>query len=73
MGDVRRRPRGDAERVADGRQGYAWNHGARDGSWQYTVWFPHPIHSVRVECVARKQEARFRRLCAEAMRTLKFH
>jgi hypothetical protein len=31
------------------------------------------VHSVRVECVARKQEDRFRRLCSEAMRSLDFH
>jgi hypothetical protein len=28
---------------------------------------------VRVECIARKQEDRFRRLCEEAMRSLDFH
>jgi hypothetical protein len=38
----------------------------------YTAWFPHPVHSVRVECIARSQARRFKRLCAEAMRSLEF-
>jgi len=61
------------ERVVDGRKGYVWNHGSRDGYWSYAAWFPQPVHSVRVECVARKQTGRFKRLCAEAIRSLEFH
>jgi hypothetical protein len=61
------------ERVVDGRKGYTWNHRARDGFWQYAAWFPHPVHSVRVECIAKSQEDRFRRLCAEAVSSLEFH
>jgi hypothetical protein len=54
------------ERVVDGRRGWVWNHGSRDG------WFPQPVHSVRVQCIARRQTARFKRLCAEAIRSLEF-
>ena len=61
------------ERVVDGRKGYVWTHRAGDGSWQYAAWFPQPVHTVRLECVARTQEAQFRRLCAEAIRSLEFH
>jgi hypothetical protein len=61
------------ERVVDGRKGYVWKHRARDGSWQYAAWFPRPVHSVRVECIAKRQLDRFQRLCAEAIRTLEFH
>jgi hypothetical protein len=61
------------ERVVDGRKGYVWKHRARDRSWQYSAWFPQPVNSVRLECVAKKQEDRFRRLCAEAIGSLEFH
>jgi hypothetical protein len=61
------------ERVVDGRKGYAWNHRSRDGHWQYAAWFPQPVHTVRVECIAKRLEGRFRGLCAEAIRSLKFH
>ncbi len=61
------------ERVVDGRSGYVWTHIGRDGYWLYAAWFPHPVHSVRFECVAKRQLPRFKRLCAEAMTSLKFH
>lgn len=61
------------ERVVDGRRGYVWNHRDRQGEWLYSAWFPHPVHSVRLECVARRQADRFKRLCAEATKSLKFH
>jgi hypothetical protein len=61
------------ERVVDGRKGYVWDHGSRSGFWYYAAWFPQPVHTVRVECVARTQRERFERLCAEAMRSLEFH
>ena len=61
------------ERVVDGRMGYVWNHFSRRGDWHYAAWFPHPVHSVRVECVARTQMGRFKRLCAEAIGSLRFH
>jgi hypothetical protein len=61
------------ERVVDGRKGYVWNHHSRDGFWQYTAWFPQPVHSVRVECVTRTEARRFRRFCSEAIRSLEFH
>ena len=60
------------ERVVDGRRGYVWDHGSARGYWYFTAWFPQPVHSVRVECVARRQTARFMRLCAEAMSSLEF-
>jgi hypothetical protein len=59
-------------RVVGGRKGYVWNHGSRSGYWYYAAWFPHPIHTVRVECIARREEHRFRRLCAEAVGSLAF-
>ena len=61
------------ERVVDGRKGYVWTHIGRGGYWLYAAWFPHPVHSVRFECVAKKELPRFKRLCAEAMSSLKFH
>jgi hypothetical protein len=67
------RPMTHTERVVDGRKGYVWTHIGRADYWLYSAWFPHPVHSVRVECVARKQTDRFKRLCAEAVRTLEFH
>ena len=59
-------------RYVDGRKGYMWEHGSMSGRWFYAAWFPQKVHTVRVECIARKQKARFKRLCAEAVRTLKF-
>jgi hypothetical protein len=59
--------------VVDGRKGYVWNHASRNGYWYYAAWFPQPVHSVRVECVARNQLGRFKRLCSEAVHSLKFH
>jgi hypothetical protein len=61
------------ERVVDGRTGYVWTHEGRGGYWLYSAWFPQPVHSVRVECVAKRQTGRFKRLCAEAIRSLQFH
>lgn len=61
------------ERVVDGRKGYVWTHRNRRGYWHYAAWFPQPVHTVRLECVAKRQESRFRRLCSEAIGSLKFH
>jgi hypothetical protein len=61
------------ERVVDGRTGYVWKHAGHGGYWHYVVWFPHPVHSVRVECVAARRTDRFERLCAEALSSLEFH
>jgi hypothetical protein len=47
-------------------------HRARRGL-AYSAWFPHPVHSIRVECVAKQQTDRFKRLCAEAIGSLEFH
>jgi hypothetical protein len=62
-----------AERVIDGRKGYVWDHGSDSGYWFFGAWFPRPGYSVRVECIAKKEKDRFKRLCAEAMRSLRFH
>ncbi len=59
-------------RVVDGRKGYVWDHRIRGGFWYFTAWFPQPVHSVRLECTSRSQVGRFKRLCAEAIRSLKF-
>ena len=61
------------ERVVDGRKGYVWTHRNDRGFWHYAAWFPQPVHTVRVECVAKRQERRFRRLCSEAIGSLRFH
>ena len=61
-----------ATRTVDGRTGYVWTHGSPTGYWYYAAWFPHPEHSVRVECIARRQAPRFKRLCAEAIGSLEF-
>jgi hypothetical protein len=66
-------PVSHTERVVDGRKGYVWSHRGRRGYWFYSAWFPQPIHSVRVECIARRQKGRFKRLCAEAVGSLEFH
>ena len=60
-------------RVVDGRTGYVWEYRSHRGYWQYAAWFPQPVHSVRVECIAKTEVARFQRLCAEAMGSLRFH
>lgn len=60
-------------RVVDGRKGYVWNHGSDRGYWFFAAWFPRPGYTVRVECVAKKEKERFKRLCAEAMGSLRFH
>jgi hypothetical protein len=61
------------KRVVDGRTGYVWTHGNRFGYRHYAVWFPHPVHSIRVECVAKQEVERFKRLCDEALESLEFH
>lgn len=61
------------KRVVDGRTGYVWTHGNRFGYWHYAVWFPHPVHTVRVECIAKQDVERFKRLCDEALESLEFH
>jgi hypothetical protein len=60
-------------RVVDGRTGYVWTHGNRAGYWHYAVWFPHPVHTIRVECIAKQDERRFKRLCEEALGSLELH
>ena len=50
------------ERVVDGRTGYVWEHRLRNGAWYSTTWFPQPVHTVRLECVGRRQTDRFKRL-----------
>ena len=67
------RPVTHSERVVDGRRGYVWDHGSPRGIWYFAAWFPEPVHSVRVECIAKRETGRFKRLCGEAMRSLKFH
>jgi hypothetical protein len=67
------RPVTHTERVVDGRRGYVWDHGSPRGFWYYAAWFPEPVHSVRFECIARRQTGRFKRLCAEAIGSLRFH
>jgi hypothetical protein len=64
------RPVGHTTRVVDGHRGYVWEHGSPSGYWYFSAWFPAPVHSVRVECIARHEAARFKRLCGEAMRSL---
>jgi hypothetical protein len=58
--------------VVDGRRGYVWDHGSPYGYRYYAAWFPHPVHTVRVECIASRQKDRFERICAEAVRSLEF-
>lgn len=60
------------ERLTDGRTGYVWTHGNRHGYWHYAVWFPQPVHSIRVECIAKNDVRRFKRLCHEALDSLEF-
>jgi hypothetical protein len=60
------------ERVVDGRTGYVWQYRSHRGYWQFAAWFPQPVHSVRVECIARAEADRFKRLCGEAMASLRF-
>ena len=64
---------GHTKRIVDGRPGYVWTHGNRLGYWHYAVWFPQPVHTIRVECIAKKDVTRFRRLCDEALESLVFH
>lgn len=64
---------GHRTRVVDGRTGYVWRHAGRRGYSHYVAWFPQPVHSVRVECVARTEAERFKRLCEGAIRSLEFH
>lgn len=67
------KPVGHEEITVDGRNGYLWEYEGRSGYWQYAAWFPQPVHTVRVECIAKRQRARFVQLCDETMRTLKFN
>jgi hypothetical protein len=60
-------------RVVDGRTGYVWTHESGGGYWHHVVWFPGPVHSIRLECMANKEVARFKRLCAEAVASLRLH
>lgn len=60
------------QRIVDGREGYVWEYEGRRGYWEFAAWFPQPVHTVRVECIARKEAERFKRLCAEAMSSLRF-
>lgn len=60
------------ELVVGGRKGYVWTHEGRDGYWFYSAWFPQPEHTVRFECIAKKQRVRFETLCAEALKSLVF-
>jgi hypothetical protein len=60
------------KRVVDGRTGYVWTHRSGGGYWHHVAWFPAPVHSIRLECVSNRQVDRFKRLCAEAMRSLRF-
>ena len=62
-----------SERVVDGRRGYVWRHRGRGAYWHYVIWFPRPVHSVRLECVSKRQVDRFKRLCAEATGSLELH
>jgi hypothetical protein len=59
-------------RAVDGRKGYVWDHGNGFGYWYYAAWFPHAVHTVRVECIAKNERERFERLCEEAVRSLEF-
>lgn len=61
-----------SEVVVDGRKGYVWNHSSPSGYWYYAAWFPHAVHTVRVECIAKRRVVHFRSLCEQAMATLKF-
>jgi hypothetical protein len=61
------------KRVVDGRTGYVWRHSSAGGYRHYVAWFPQPVHTIRLECVANGEVERFKRLCAEAMRSLEFH
>jgi hypothetical protein len=61
---------GHTTRVVDGRRGYVWEHGSPRGYWYFSAWFPAPVHSIRVECIAKRERARFQRLCGEAMASL---
>jgi hypothetical protein len=61
------------ERVVDGRRGYVWRHIGSRGYWHYVVWFPQPVHTLRLECVAGGEVRRFKRLCSEAIGSLEFH
>lgn len=59
-------------RVVGGRTGYVWKHYTTNGSWSFTAWFPQPVHTVRLECIARSRQPQFERLCGEAVRSLAF-
>ena len=59
-------------RVVGGRTGYVWKHHTANGTWYFTAWFPQPVHTVRLECIARSRQPQFERLCGEAVRSLAF-
>ena len=59
-------------RVVGGRTGYVWKHYTTNGTWYFTAWFPQPVHTVRLECIARSRQPQFERLCGEAVRSLAF-
>ena len=66
---IPRDPHGARRRRA---QGIRLGPRQRRGYWYSTAWFPQPVHSVRLECIARGQTSRFKRLCAEAIASLRF-
>ena len=59
-------------RVVGGRTGYVWKHYTTNDTWYFTAWFPQPVHTVRLECIARSRQPQFERLCGEAVRSLAF-
>ena len=62
---------GHTERVVDGRKGYVWTHGSAAAAGT-TRPGSRARSTIRVECIARKEAARFKRLCAEAIGSLEF-
>lgn len=58
-------------RRIDGHDAYVWEHDDRRGYWYRVVWVPAPVHSVRLECIARREVAVFKRLCAQATASLR--
>ena len=70
--DLAGAPVAHTTREIGGRTAYVWEHFTRNGYWYFTAWFPQPVHTVRLECIARSEQPRFERLCAQAVRTLRF-
>lgn len=54
---------------AGGRTGYVWEYTDRGGVWHHVAWFPARVHSVRLECLARRPDPP---LCTQAARSLRF-